>query len=747
MRFGILGPLQVVGDDGRELAVAGRMPRALLAVLLLRANEVIPSDRLVDDLWTGAPPASGSKGLQVHVSRLRRALAADGSDAGEERLVTTGGGYLLRVGPNELDSVRAEQLIAEGRSLVEAGRSDQAFAAFGAALELWRGPTLSDFQYDAFAQAEIARLEELRAAALEERIDVEVDLGREAQALAELESLVREYPYRERLHGQLMLTLYRAGRQADALAAYRTARSTLVDELGIEPSAELRHLHEAILAQDEALLASAPPRPPSAAEAVSAPRHVPLPSPATPLIGRERELAELVDLAGSHRLITLTGPGGTGKTRLSLALASEIAERSPDGVVWVPLAPVTDPELVRAAVASALGEIEDVPTYLQERAMLLVLDNFEQVIDAGTGIGELLSGAPSCAAIVTSRERLGIAGEQEYPVPPLSRDGAVELFTARAQQVKPGFAPSEEVDAICDRLDRLPLALELAATRVKLLSEQQLLSRLEQRLPLLAGARRDLPARQSTMRATIAWSYDLLTEQEKRLFSRLAVFNGTFELETAEEICGADLYTLQSLLDKSMLGRTDDGRFFLLATTREYALEQLDASEDRDGVRARHAAWYSALGVTAGSQGPGRAEALTRLRRDPGNVSLALSWALEHDIAAGLALADSLFYTWLGVGRNSELRHWYERALAGPVELSSSERADALAGLGHTLAYADTPDPARRVLTKALAIYREAGDKRNEARVLLLVGGVGFLSGLPQEMVEQIGRASCRERV
>ena len=318
MRFGILGPLQVIGDDGRELALGGRMPRAVLALLLLRANEVVSSDQLVEELWAGAPPASGAKGLHVHVSRLRRALAAGHSDPDGERLVTTAGGYVLRVGPEELDVQRCERLIGEGRSLLAAGRPDQALAALSGAVELWRGDVLADFQYDAFAQGEIARLGELRAAVLEERIAVEMLLGREAQVLGELERLVRDYPYRERLRGQLMLALYRTGRQAEALAAYRAARSALVDELGIEPSVELRQLHEAILAQDAPLLQTDPgqPAPPAGAGATTdgrAPGHVHLPVQATPLIGRERELAELMTLADSRRLITLTGTGGTAR--------------------------------------------------------------------------------------------------------------------------------------------------------------------------------------------------------------------------------------------------------------------------------------------------------------------------------------------------------------------------------------------------------------------------------------------------
>jgi predicted ATPase/DNA-binding SARP family transcriptional activator len=737
MRFGILGPLQVIGDDGRELALGGRMPRAVLALLLLRANEVVSSDQLIEELWAGAPPASGAKGLHVHVSRLRRALAAGHSDPDGERLVTTAGGYVLRVGPEELDVQRCERLIGEGRSLLAAGRPDQALGALSGALELWRGDVLADFQYDAFAQGEIARLGELRAAVLEERIGVEMLLGREAQVLGELERLVRDYPYRERLRGQLMLALYRTGRQAEALAAYRAARSALVDELGMEPSVELRQLHEAILAQDRALLQTNPgqPAPPAGAGATTdgrAPGHVHLPVQATPLIGRERELAELMTLADSHRLITLTGTGGTGKTRLGMAFAAGLADRYPDGVWWVPLAMVSEARLVPAAIAAALGDIADLPMYLRGRALLLVLDNFEHVIEAARAVGELLSGAPGCGVIVTSRERLGVAAEQEYPVAPLSSHAAVELFTARARQVEPGYEPGAEIDAICERLDRLPLALELAATRVKLLSGQQLLARLEQRLPLLAGGRRDLPERHSTMRATIAWSYDLLSEPEQRLFTRLAVFVGSFELEAAEQICGADLDAMRSLIDKSLVRHGENGRLFLLQTTREYALEQFDSSDERDEIRARHARWYSALGVADGDGPREGTDDLIRLRQDAANVGLALAWALDHDIAAALPLADAVFTPWLGAGRIRELERWYERALADPTALSPGDRAKALAGLGGALVFLERLEQARAALMEALTLYRDAGDERGETLVLLRLGAAEFIAGAPE---------------
>jgi predicted ATPase len=453
---------------------------------------------------------------------------------------------------------------------------------------------------------------------------------------------------------------------------------------------------------------------------------------ATPLIGRERELAELMTLADSRRLITLTGTGGTGKTRLALAFAAGLAERYPDGVWWVPLAMVSEARLVPAAIAAALGDIADLPMYLRGRALLLVLDNFEHVIEAARAVAELLSGAPDCGVIVTSRERLGVAAEQEYPVAPLSPHAAVELFTARARQVEPGYTPGPEIDAICERLDRLPLALELAATRVKLLSEQQLLARLEQRLPLLAGGRRDLPKRHSTMRATIAWSYDLLTRPEQRLFTRLAVFVGSFELEAAEQICDAELDAMRSLIDKSLVRHAENGRLFLLHTTREYALERFDSSDERDEIRARHARWYFSLGIADGDGPQEGTDEVIRLRQDAANIGLALAWALDHDIAAALPLADALFTPWLGAGRIRELERFYERALADPTALSPGDRAKALAGLGSALVFLERLEQARAALMEALTLYRDAGDDRGETLVLLRLGAAEFIAGAPE---------------
>jgi predicted ATPase/class 3 adenylate cyclase len=465
-------------------------------------------------------------------------------------------------------------------------------------------------------------------------------------------------------------------------------------------------------------------------------RHVNLPVQATPLVGREQELAELVSLADSHRVITLTGTGGTGKTRLALALAAELADRYSDGVSWVSLASVSDPGLVSAEIAAALGAIDDLPAYLSGRSLLLVLDNVEQVIDAAPEIGQLLAGANGCAAIVTSRERLAIAGEQEYPVGPLSPHAAVELFTTRAREVDPGFEPGKAIAAICERLDRLPLALELAATRVKLLSEPQLLSRLEQRLPLLAAGRRDLPERQSTMRAALAWSYELLREAERRLFTNLAIFSGSFELEAAEQVCEAELDILQSLVEKSLVRHAEAGRHSMLETTREFALEQFVMSDECDEVRARHARWYLSLGVAARGRDPGRAEAQRRLRMEAADAARALSWALDHNVASGLPLADSLFRSWLGAGRIRELARWYERALADPDALAPAERADALAGLGMTLEFEESLDPARAALTDALTLYEQVGNEHGKVRVLNDLGGIEWAAGSLQRAIE-----------
>jgi DNA-binding SARP family transcriptional activator len=419
MRFGILGPFEVADDEGRELALGGRKQRSVLAILLLRAGDVVPSDRLIDELWGERPPPTAAKTVQVYVSNLRKAL-------GEGVLVTRAGGYALRATAVELDARQFEALADEGQGSLRAGDPRRAATLLRQALGLWRGPALADFAYDRFAQAELARLEESRLLVLEDRIDAELGLGEHARLVGELEALVREHPLRERPVGQLMLALYRSGRQADALELYRRASERLRDELGLEPSPRLRELERSILNQDATV------EPPARAAPLAN-----LPTPATAFVGRRHELAELEALLRSRgtRLLTLTGAGGSGKTRLALRVAETSAAEYRDGTWFVGFADISDPELIVPTINQTLGLAEtarleplaQLQQWLGERQVLLVLDNLEQLTAGSTVLAALLGACPSLTLLVTSREPLNLAGEQQYEVPVLEPEDAVAL--------------------------------------------------------------------------------------------------------------------------------------------------------------------------------------------------------------------------------------------------------------------------------------------------------------------------------
>lgn len=457
-----------------------------------------------------------------------------------------------------------------------------------------------------------------------------------------------------------------------------------------------------------------------------------LPVQPTPLLGRDAELAELLPLARAARLLTLTGPGGTGKTRLALELAALVAEDHVDGTWWVPLAGLADPALVLPTIASAVGAHDELGEHLADKRLLLVLDNFEQLLDAAPGVGELLARSPGLRVIATSRERLALAAEQEFAVPPLTETAATELFVTRARQVKSDLEPDGAAAEICRRLDCLPLAIELAATRVKLLAPDQILARLERRLDLLSAGLRDLPARQATMRAAIGWSYDLLTEDEQRVFRALGQFAGSFDLEAAERIGRARLDDLQSLVDKSLLRQREDRRFFLLETTREYAADMLAESGEHVVIQRRHADWYLALAVTAREELRTERQRvwLERLRAENDNLRAVLEWALVHDVARGVRLAETLFRPWHMHGRLPELIRWYERAL------DRVDRADTLAGAlgryGSALAFCERYADAEDALRRCLALHREAGDRIGEAHALNELGSVASGTGAPE---------------
>ncbi|MGH3009673.1 MAG: ATP-binding protein [Gaiellaceae bacterium] len=443
-----------------------------------------------------------------------------------------------------------------------------------------------------------------------------------------------------------------------------------------------------------------------------------LPVPATPFLGRECELGEAGALLERTRLLTLTGVGGTGKTRLALQLAAERSELYPDGVWWVGLAALSEPALVTAAVAQALAVRGDVAEWVGDKSLLLVLDNFEHVIDAAADVFSLLETCSNLRVLVTSRELLRVPGEQAYPVPPLALDDARKLFLTSARAAAPAFAADEgPVEELCMRLDQLPLALELAAARVRVLSVQQLIDRLSQRLDLLKAGRAADP-RHQTLRATIEWSHDLLSEEEQRLFARLAVFRGGCTLESAEEVCEADLDVLQSLVDKSLVRFRDDDRFWTLETIRDFALERLDASGEAEELRRRHAEHFAALaaGEERSVLGVAPQRALDRLEQEHDNLRGALDWLEQaHRTEDALGFAGAIFEFWCLHVHWEEGARRFERLLASD-ESPTLARAKALGGLAHLLRHVTRPNLDRRTLAEeALRVHRLVGDGWNIA--------------------------------
>jgi predicted ATPase/class 3 adenylate cyclase len=436
-----------------------------------------------------------------------------------------------------------------------------------------------------------------------------------------------------------------------------------------------------------------------------------LPVPATPFLGREHELTEVVGLLEGARLLTLTGPGGTGKTRLALQAAAMASDAYPEGVWWVPLAPLRDPALVLATASQMLGSKNGLAEHIADKAMLCLFDNFEQVVDAAPDLAELLSVCPKLNILVTSRERLRVGGEQTYPVPPLAESDGEALFLARARAVDPSFVVSDAVRELCQRLDELPLALELAAARTAVFSPEQLLERLTERLDLLKGER-DADPRQQTLRATIEWSYELLTEEEKRLFRRLAVFAGGCTYDDAEKVAGAEPDTVQSLLDKSLLRKRDSKlglRLWMLETIREYATERLEESGEGEELRRRHAEHFLDLVEEAEPHLATSAQWLDRLDVEVDNVRGALDFAAGGETQRLLRTTAALHDFWFTRGYGREWRMRLENALAADPAptvprcraLISASRANVAAGDDAT---------ARARLDEALAISSELGD-------------------------------------
>jgi predicted ATPase/DNA-binding SARP family transcriptional activator len=725
VEFRILGPLEVV-REGSPFVVGSPRLRLLLALLVLRSPAVVPVDRLIADLWDADPPETARHTLQAYVYRLRQALSPDGW-----RVQRRAPGYLLKTSPDELDTRRFHSLAETGRVAAADGRHAAAAGLFREALDLWRGPALADIAELVALEPERARLEAMRLGVLEDRVDADLALGHHERVVDELEALVAEHPFRERLWGQLMRALYRAGRQADALRTFREARQTFDKQLGIKPSPSLCRLQEQILIHHSDL--DEPRR------VESGRRRHGLPVPRTSFVGRTGELADLTGLLATQRLVTVTGPPGTGKTRLALAAADAAAANYPHGVCSVPVVEIDEPSLVPSGIAAVLGVssadrpvLDALIDHLRMRRMLLLLDNLEHLLPEVTVVGELLDAAPGLRVLATSRAPLRLSGEQEYALPPLpvpTRDelasagdpgvfDALTLFAERAKGIDSRFTLTAGnaalVAEIAARIDGLPLAIELAAARLRLFPLTELHRRVTDVLPQLEEGPVDRPARHRTLREAIAWSYRLLGPAERALFRRLGIFRGGFTLEAAQAVVADSPVEgtaggISKLIEASVLQPPVDAdsiRYSMLETVREYAFEQLHAHGEYEAAARRHADFYADL-VRRAEPELTRAEQprwLRRLEAEHDNLYAVLRW-FPHggELGVGLVMAGRMWRYWHFRGRLAEGRTWLADLLAAAESVPSVARTKALLGFAGICYWQGDLDAAE-------AHYRQAVD-------------------------------------
>jgi predicted ATPase/DNA-binding SARP family transcriptional activator len=760
VRFGLLGPLAVWTDHGEPVTVPGRKVRALLADLLVHGGRPVSVDELVEDVWGKAAPADPTAALHVRVSQLRRAL--ESAEPGGRDLVTSQApGYALRA---STDVERFTTLVKQAATSEPHARA----VLLAEALDLWRGPALADFADEEFARAAVTRLEEQRLTTVEACAEARLDLGRHRELVAELGEAVTRHPYRERLRAAHLRALHRSGRTGEALDSFQELRRGLADELGLDPGPELTALHQAILTSDSAEDPPAPgPRPIGPATT--------LPAPVTDLIGRDHAVRRVRELLTTGRLVTITGPGGVGKTSVAVTVARALVDAYPDGVWLIDLTGSGEPaELILSALSipdtSAGSAGERLATALRERRTLLVLDNCEHVIEPVAELaGALLSAAPGLRVLATSREPLRLRGEARFDLPPLdvpdtdeparvARSAAVQLFLVRADL---GPEDSATVAEVCRRLDGIPLALELAASRVPALGVAELAKRLQvpqDRFRLLGTGPRDAPARQRTLTAVIDWSWRLLTDEERTVLRRLAVHSGGSTLDAAEAVCGGDvLDLLVGLVDRSLVVR-DGPRFRLLESVAAYCLDQLRLAGEEPELRRRHAEHYLTVAERAELRGPGQREWLRRLDAEAANLRAAFdTFRREGAAEQALRLAISLVWHRFLRGRLDEARRTLAEALAvpgGDPELRAAARAwhtglairqgqggaeraaEVLRDYAEPLvewflagAYIDLGDAAaaEKLLAKALAEFRATGDRWGEAATLSTRAMLGHL--------------------
>lgn len=748
-----LGPLEVV-SDGAPVAMSAAQQRVVLECLALRANAVVSSDFLVEAVWRGNPPAKPGPQLQVYVANLRRVLDPE-RPKGEpsKRIVSRLGGYVLTVNNDELDLLRFRELVAAGGLEVQAGDLVEGADCLRQAVALFKGSVFPDLADLELFRPELDALEETRLDAYQDLIDVELALGRHNAIVGELQSLVAQQPYRERLWASLVLSLYRSDRQADALAACRDARSVFAGELGIDPGPRLRELERLVFQQDASLAA-----PSLNGSRRIRPRLDNLPVALTPMVGRESELDEVCRLfaADACRLVSITGPGGTGKTRLALAAASKLQARETDGVCWVDLVPLTLAEQVPATLAAALG-LEDpggtdpmrvVTSFLRSRRMLVIFDNFEHLPDAWHVVVNLLTTAPDVRILTTSRHPLGLRAEHEYQLAPLALPPqdlwippellqeipAVKLFLTRGRSVRPDWSLNtvngEIVARLCRRLDGLPLAIELAAAQLRQRSESEVLSDLEVSLSSLQAAFRDLPDRQRTLTATIAWSYRLLGVSERALFDELGVFSADPTLTAVSRVHGSSPEEeenveamLRALAGHSMLRLYSDSggaiRVSMLQPMKEYARNCISSRSDAADVRRRHAEFFLDLGRAFGPElwGPDQVEAFRVLHADALDLRGALIWAAGPDGSTelGLHLFGQLWHYFELAETLSEPCQIAQELLAAKGNVSPALTAPALSGTATLCWLLGRNDVANKLHHQALDAFRTAGNDEGVA--------------------------------
>jgi predicted ATPase/DNA-binding SARP family transcriptional activator len=785
-----------VVQDHRVLPLPGTAERALLALLLLSPGRTLPATLLIDRLWAeSALPADPMNALQIRVSKLRRNLTGNG--APPDLVAREGVGYRAAVDPRTVDAVDFTNRVRTARATAAATDDDPAVLeerldAFDDALALWRGDPLADFATEQWATAEAVRLNELRMTALTERAQTALGLGRHHEVVQDLEPVVGEDPTLESLAGLLMVGLYRGGRQADALEVYARTRHMLGEELGLEPSVTLRSLHERVLRQDASLGAqpelAVPVRTPTPGqrrlisassrtsvggagrgtgpEAGGGPTN--LPTVLRPLIGRDELLASVGELVHGVRLLTLVGPGGAGKTSLAVAVAVDARTAFPDGVFGVRLASIQTADQVPLAVADALGMPMDgaaaerdlrerIYSYLADRRLLLLLDNCEHVIDAAAVLAEeVLGRCGGVTILATSREALAVPDEVQVNVNPLDTPAqdtpaeqmldypAVQLFVERARAVRPGSIFDGvnllAIGRVSRALDGIPLALELAAARVGAMSPAEIADRLDQGFALLTSGSRTAEARQQTLRATVDWSFALLSEPEQQVFARLSVFQGGWTMGAAEDVVadadaaeGFVLGTLARLVERSMVV-VEPGtptRYRMLETLRQYAAERLLDAGEHEEVAARHAHHFHDLAMAAELElrGHGQRDALKRLRREQSNLRAALTWLSgpHGDLDAAEEMAGALGLFW-HLGRHLEGRD----VLQGLLKLGGNEEARARALQAVSIverprACLVHPSPlCAQTAEDSLAIFEAWGDQSRAAlsKVLLAVEGV-----------------------